>query len=539
MRYLIATGILSALVGAGVGYVLGTRGSENPETSSLTSPEKSTQARIHEPAPRSAPDHNSPASAVNASPPNLFDIAAMSSDFDQTAGLYQLLAPLNADEVDQLIDEAAQAFSGSDYRAATAIMIARLAEIDPQLAVLRLGSVSGRVERQWTHAIFHSWARQDLDAALASADLLKPGGRRMAGRAILEAREDLLLPQRRDIADRLGTELLIADRGNFAEAWNEALDESNMQQRFQKLAVVAAQWGMADPMAAMAALESLPADAMERGVGAQVIHGWARQDPQAALAWVLDNGDSPQASNMLAAVLHLFAQDDLNVALDVARGLQAEQRQNAMHSLLGPWMSADPRAATQWVLNESSGPEREGYLVTMSHLLASQNQDELLEWLDGLPPEDASTLLPHSIAAIARADPREAARQIDRIDEPVMRLEAVRSLARSWARQDPQAAQTWLGEQSREAREAATGDLVNGWARGDPGGALDYALTLPGGESRDQMLANLVGQLSTEQAETAIGAIENEEIRRMAESLRQRIRGLSRSSSVMINSYQR
>ena len=531
MRYLIVTGILSVLVGAGAGYLLGTRGSEIPETSSPTS----LDGRTHEAIPQAAPVQEPASPASIDGPPDLFDIAAMSSDFDQTAGLYQLLAPLNANEVDRLIDEAAGAFSGSDYRAATAIMIARLAEIDPDLAILRLGSADRHVEQHWTRAIFHSWARQDLDAALASAVLLKPGGRRVAGRAILQAREDLLLSERRDIAERLGTELLIADRGNFAEAWNEALDEPSMQQRFQKLAVVAAQWGMADPMAAMAALESLPPDAMERGISTQIIHGWARQDPQAALAWVLDNDDSPQGPSMIAAVLQLLGQDDLNAALEVARGLEEEQRQNAMHSLIGSWVNADLQAATQWVLNESAGAEREGYLATMVHLLA--DQEAMLEWLDGLPPEDAVTLLPYSIGAIARADPLEAAAQIDRIDDPLARMSAVESLARSWARRDPQAAQDWLGDQPRDAREAATDDLVNGWAREDPEGALAFTLSLPGGDSRDQMLAGLIGHLSTEQAEVAVSEIQDDRTRRMAETLRQRIRGLNRSSSSVISRY--
>ncbi len=541
MRYLIATGILSALLGAGVGYVLGVRGGETPDPALSATSERVEGRDPAAAAPPASQRLDSPrnvsATGANPKPPNLFDIAAMVSDFDQTAGLYQLLAPLKADEIDRLIDEAAQAFSGSDYRAATAIMIARLAEIDPELAVLRLASADGRVERQWTHAIYHSWARQDLDAALASADTLKPGDRRMAGRAILEAREDLLLAQRRDIAERTGTQLLIADRGNFAEAWNDALDESNMQQRFQKLAVVAAQWGMADPLAAMAALESLPPEAMERSVSSQIIHGWARQDPQGALDWVLENGDSPQASVMLSAVLQLLSQDDLNAALDVARSLPVEQRQNAMHSLLGTWVSADPQAATQWVLNESADGERESYLGTMAALLAHQDQEAMSEWLDELPPEDATKLLPYSINALARTDPLEAVAQIERIDDPTARVGAVESLTRVWARQDPQAAREWLDTQPRATREAAADDLINGWARRDAEGALAYTLAQPGGDSRDQMLVGLIGRLSAEQAETAVDAIDNAQMRQSAQGLRQRLRGLNRSSSLSIQSY--
>ncbi len=457
---------------------------------------------------------------AHSSAATLSEVASIDSNFTQTLALYELLAPLDAAGIERLMAEADGVLSGSDYRAATAIMIARLAELNPYRALELADAAAARVRREWLHAVFHAWARRDVQAAQEAALGLSLGARRVAGTAILDAREDLPLAERQQISSSLGTELLVARSGNHAEAWQLARDEPLLEQRYRRLAAIAQQWGMVDPQAALAALEEVPEGSIERSMTIQIVRGWAQSDPQAALDWVLRTQTERQGGLLMQAVFGELVQDDLTTAIDAALALPETYQAAAMRSLLPAWTNADLNGATNWVRSEAGADSARRYFRLIAAALRSHGESERWRaWFDSLTDAEAELVLPSVIDVLALENAEAAAARVSRMENETERQRATRGLLRKWAQEDPRAAADWIDAQEASQRRNYRSHLLRSWIATDQAGARAFTLALPSGEERDEFLLTLMGKLPVDEAETLRAEIAGEEYRDLADQL--------------------
>ncbi|MGH8243877.1 MAG: hypothetical protein ACRETY_11080, partial [Steroidobacteraceae bacterium] len=112
--------------------------------------------------------------------------------------------------IERLLDEAETMDRESERRATATILYQRYAELDPAAAVEYMKKREAGLDTNWLYAIFHSWARTDLDGALASASKLDDRARQAAGTAIVRSRDDL--PDKEREALRSGMKLYVAVR---------------------------------------------------------------------------------------------------------------------------------------------------------------------------------------------------------------------------------------------------------------------------------------------------------------------------------------
>ena len=456
--------------------------------------------------------------------PELTEIAAMTSNFAQSHALHRLIEPLSARDIEALVVESARVFTSTDYASASAIMLTRLAELDPWAALSLAEAGAPGERRAWLHAVFHVWARLDPGAAREAAGSLSLGNRRIAGSAILMARSDWSLAERREITDTLGTELVMSQTGNFEQAWEVAMQEDVTDVRLQKLSSIAYQWSMVDPRAAIAAVETVPQDnRYAQSLLPAVISGWARQEPQAALEWFLDREWNRQSRYLLRTIFSHLVEDNLDSALTVAGGLPEERQAHAMSAVLPVWAENDLNAATDWVLSQSTDGVRAEHLKAISVGMKS-DINLMRSWYDSLPPADAEPLLASLIGTFAGDDALDAALRVERIEGEQLRRRAGSNLLKQWVKDDPEAAAGWVLQQEGANRRAWNGVLVQRWIRTDPEAARGFALAQPRGEDRDNMVVSLIARAPLDEAELLVAELAGDDARQQVEQILERKR---------------
>ncbi|MEZ4281515.1 MAG: hypothetical protein R3F21_18070 [Myxococcota bacterium] len=122
--------------------------------------------------------------------------------------------------------------------------------------------------------------------------------------------------------------------------------------------------------------------------------------------------------------------------------------------LAGLMRNDDPRAALEWLLPKSDGPERTRALKETMGTWARRDFDAARAWFEArgtsdpstmgaLSPTD-STLLSGLVRRQARVQPSEAAAWAVRLRPESDRLEMLRRVAYFWSMKDPAAADAWL-----------------------------------------------------------------------------------------------
>lgn len=487
MKYAGVLAIAAACLAAG--YWLGQ--ANLPSTAHDAAAEQ-TPTRAVEPFAPAA----DPAAPVNRPGPtaiSLAELAQLPSEFDQTLALYRLIEPLDTKALLELINQADRELYGHDLAAATAIMFGRLAELNPGFALQEVLNRPSTAKAQRLSAIFHTWSRQDLAAALGAAENLPINLRQTATLAIVRARDDLALGERREIAAAANMTLpLTVASTDFNEAWRLALEEEKTGLRMQNLTSIASQWAQSDPRAAIQAVAELADRNLYNRVHAHIIHQWASQDAQQALDYLMAQPASPQRKNELTIVFAQLARQDPADALARAESLPPALQQAALNSIIYPWAQQDPQAVSDWMLSQDNRELSFMAAYAVAQNMINSDIDAAMIWLDELPEGYAKAVTPTLVASLANNDPQRAADWIQQLDDAQTRAQAERTLASNWARSDPQAAAGWVAEQAPEQRPGLYSQLTPNWYQFDPDAAVEFARGLENSTERDQALLNLL-----------------------------------------------
>ncbi len=432
---------------------------------------------------------------------DLAQIVTLATDFEQTVALYQLLLGKSADQVQQLMSEAANLrqtlrrdqFSASDYRAVQNILLARLAELEPQTALQKALAMGGLNRNNRLHGIFHAWARVDYPGALASAEGLDKSQQKIAARAILLSRSDLSEVVRNDLMQRLGLQLSpITDEQDLTIAWNQALRQTNSSKRVRALAQVASQWAEVDPVQAMAAASALGAEGYNRLIKQQVLQKWLNQDAARATAWLVQQPASSDKQRLLRSAFRAYAAVDISAAQAQADALPATARTQAYLGLAPKLAEADPQAAFQFIQDNMTPNLVQSTLSSVTQHLAQHSPARADAWIALLDPAQQEQAQVNVALTLARSNPVAAAARVDALTDDQSKQRAQRMLVSSWSNSDPQAAARWVNQQASAGRGNLIETLASSWGTWDYAAAAAQIQRYPDPKDRDHARLGLL-----------------------------------------------
>ncbi|MFK7912668.1 MAG: hypothetical protein AB8B93_02035 [Pseudomonadales bacterium] len=458
------------------------------------------------------------ATPAAVAPMTFSELGAIRSDYEQTYALYRLMDGQDDAGIEGLLDQARSQLSGDDFVAASAILYGRLAELNPERAVQRVLQAPGTAQASWLNAVFHAWARLDLDAALKAAEQLSGPFKQIAGRAVLRSRGDLPAVVRTDIAGGLSLQSPPLSRGgDFSQAWQEAMARPNSNQQAQGLMQIAALWASSDPAAAMQAATAIANGSLRQSVQGQIAMEWARQDPDTAFEWVRTRQGTARRQQMVQQMFQVFASADPVAAQQRAEQLSGSNQVRAMLGVLGPLAVADQRAAAQWVETLKSPRLRMDAIQTMTLSLAQHAPDSAEEWIATLPEQDGQLADMLLSSILVNTDPDRAARRVASLEDPQRRQNAASNLVGNWARQDVDATADWIGTMPESERGPLYQTLAARWSRWDSEAAEQFVSQLDSGIEKDHVRAGLLGNgAPLEQAVRLFEEIGDSDLKRQA-----------------------
>jgi hypothetical protein len=331
-----------------------------------------------------------------------------------------------------------------------------------------------------------------------------------------------------------------------------ALELGNSEARLAAVTRIAAEWGGADPVVALAWADTLEDRRLRTAFNSSVLAAWAELDPSATLAWLAAGGGTRTIAVSAGEALSRIAVRVPAELLDAVERLPAAIRSSVRQQALRALGERDPSAAAALAQSMPDGPDRQALLIAAAPGFARANPDAALAWVRNLVPPSRMTA-GRVLATIAQTDfdrmleivletpeiaayPTVLALPIgahpERIPLLADRLAAagplheasLRTLLVTWGRADSEAALAWalvnrsgvdgaavgnhgttMAQQDASAAAAVVArlprDLHDVWIAGiatsygiqNPDGATRLVLSLPAGAARDEALGAVVG----------------------------------------------
>lgn len=459
----------------------------------------------------------------------LQEILRLPNDFDQTLTLYSLLQDADGDDLERLLDEARLLRPADEGRAAASILYSRYAALDPEAAVQRIVN-SGPFDQRYLYGIFVTWAKYDVDAAMAHAEELPPELRQQAGRGILSGSAQLPGQRRQEIADQfslqrqldwMDTRELIDEEP--AAAWQRALSSQNLDTGL--LAEVGRAWAQRDPVSALNAVAAVRDTAFRDAFSEQLIAQWASTDPEAARHWGLSQLDSQTRLPLLRGVAAGIARNNTDEALNFVLGLDGRERQEAAKVVFARWAKTDPAGAADTLTMLDDGAM---FAAASGNIILEWVKTDAyaaFEWLGSQDVDSRSSAsrqwqVLHALRQIARSDPETALELASGLPGQG-RQNAMSTAMGIWAKNDPRGAASWLegaADVDRQAYGSLAAAVVEGLAADDPEAAFRWAWGQPVETQMSAMpaLAAFVSERSLNEAARLVSRIGDADVREAA-----------------------
>lgn len=409
------------------------RGTSNLEQSS-TSSTSTTASRT------------SPSSHLRSSIAETFELE---DDFDQTVAFYNLLAGADEDRVLDLIDQTRTLAHAQRRDAILPIIFSKYATIDPANALSKTQEYSSRTRDQLIDRVFHQWAKNDLDAALASARSLSEEQQEIASRAILNARDDLSLERLYELADEL-------QNWEYGRKFAASLWKTKAQE---------------DPRAAWQIATLLTEDTWYSLVLTTVAETWVEKEGLSVLDEISNSTvDQFHKELIYHEVLRRLAETDIEKAVTVAANLG---------------------------LNPSGFGSTSRVVSGLFSKWAEDEPYQLFGLAESLDPRFVSIAKHQALTAIARRSPQEAIVLLAQVDSPAFVKRASAAIASQWAMTDPKSSLEWYVNGERTERDPALRFIIAKMVEEDTHGAF-------------KTVANYTGEIGTLLMSSFFGVLVNQ-----------------------------
>ncbi len=302
------------------------------------------------------------------------------------------------------------------------------------------------------------------------------------------------------------------------------------------------EWAASNPANGAKAAEAaatLPSGPERLSAEIGLADGWANHDPKSALDWA---AALPEADNAaLKETITAASQKDPALAAQYVDKLtDASVRNKTILALADNWGNGywanrniqDPGATLDWLDQVATGAtydkavqsiftqfarndpatgasivgkltdpiDRKSIIAQLSQSWGAHDPSAALAWVQSLPASDAiaqSAAMTSIVSSWSKTDLPAAAAFVQTATDPNVFLTVAPTLAPAMAKEDPQAALTWVnGFPDSPAKAQAVSGVLATVAATDFSSAWNYATALPAGLSRDGAMDSLVSTLS-------------------------------------------
>lgn len=462
----------------------------------VTAPPRWDQAPVRsDPAPQALPALPSPQSSPHRARPDFMKTAAIMPDPARNKALYDLLDGADRPRIEDLLGQV-RGLPASPHRTdVVRILYIHFASIDPTAAADHVLAAS--YQPSWLAAVFRVWAHADFDAAVRRAETLDASPKGVVARALLEM--DLASWQQEMIAEHLDAGMLLA-----ALHAREELASTTPQQAWTNALSLPA-GGQQDRRLGMAALawaKEDPAAALRaigeftgdagRWMAGRVLADWAKSDRPAALRWLSEQDVSDRAKSQAWMLAAAIAETDINAALDAIERMPAWAQPDAKTAILDPWLRADLPAVLEWFAQQPLA-DQERFSHTVARLFARQDPEQAFRWAMATDRKVRERILDAVFQWID--DQTTAEKLFRRIDDAQLRASVVFKLYFDYAPDDPEAALRWADGFDPVTRDELRSLTFQTWAERDPDGAMRAVLRLKDPALRDDAASHVISGL--------------------------------------------
>ncbi|MDJ0701458.1 MAG: hypothetical protein QNJ07_16535 [Woeseiaceae bacterium] len=445
------------------------------------------------------------------------DALALPSDFAEREALYVIAGRADADELQNLIYQAARVSDKTESTAMLSVLLHRLTELDPlsALAIARSPALAG--DRVHESNVWRAWGRMDLEAALIAAQDGTSAQKNLAAQSlhasvrVFDEAETALIESTLGISpsrDAQGKRLysLVDESPAKAVEYIESLPSVHEQQeRFRWLAYYL--------------------NRTERDLGAdysgliksannrRLFEQWRdsyrlESDPEAVLQEALAENAGLKAQNTAIRALRQLAQVDPHKALEYLDQFpDPGNRQSVRHVAATAMARSDPHAALAWARNNDTSGDESLLLGVITEIAQRDAQLALAETQSISSPDMRAHAHTAILAQVAKSDPAAAAEIFEMIDDPRVRGSSVQKLANAWAQVDIHAAIDWVLALPDNYQNDALRGIVRDLTQRDIDAAIRVLPRLPARETGDlkvHIARTMVQQRSLAQAQTFI-----------------------------------
>ena len=255
-------------------------------------------------------------------------------------------------------------------------------------------------------------------------------------------------------------------------------------------------WAQEDPDAAFASLDSM--DFKQKGADPHIIlASLASLDPKRAAAWLEDPDNQlvhfPWMGHILAGtVAKEWVRQDPDAALAWAATVPDNQRLGAYTGVLGTLATTDPKRASALATNLEPGGARNHIIGEIAKTWARNAPDAALSWAQSLEGDERHRAMGEALGTWAQTKPAETASYLSQIADNEDIDRYLPKVAGNWAPQAPEKAAQWIATQAEgNGKNEAMSSVMWNWTTRDPEAAGTWLADQPASRSRDQGITGL------------------------------------------------
>ncbi len=281
------------------------------------------------------------------------------------------------------------------------------------------------------------------------------------------------------------------------------------------LGAVVNSWVTSDPMAALAAVNSLEAGSLRKGLQKTLVTAWAHRDPQDLFDHIDSLPENLQDEAEQEAMLAIARTTPTEAVHYLASLTDDDRRMELARAIARNWSETDSYAALEWALSEQYSNERSRHAILSIVLTKLALEDPELAFQSALnepPGRFGRGLEVDVIQAVARFDLDKAIAMLEQVRDGRSKHAAYSFVGRELVNKGEYDRAIRLGQKlSDEGKSAYYSTLVSQWAFAEPKYLYDSLDRLPSEELKTQAAMNLVlannrtDALSPEQVESLSG----------------------------------
>lgn len=223
---------------------------------------------------------------------------------------------------------------------------------------------------------------------------------------------------------------------------------------------------------------------------AALLRRWVELDERGAFEFANSLEDSALRRQALVVVGDALSHSDPQFLAHCTLVMTSgDARTLLVHELANIWSEADVQNALAWGERLPESPDKEDALVTIRRQLARQNPQAASALVASLPESDSTSSLVATVAEHwASSNP------INAVEWAATLPDAERTLAISksvgvWAQHDPKAAAEFVAQMpTGDMQDESVRSVVSSWAPQNPPAAAAWIINFPGGDLQDHCI---------------------------------------------------